>query len=87
MVYNLELLIDDGAPSTVYFYNSMCMEKKQKRQYAAPAIEVIAMENEGVIASSGITESMTPVGNQSVQWNSASSSDLEDMINDILTTE
>lgn len=63
------------------------MKVTQKKLYEAPSIEVIAMENEGVIAASGSTEVMNPVSSQSAQWNSASSNDLEDMINDILTIE
>ena len=64
------------------------MEKKQKKQYEAPAIEVIAMENEGVIAASGAsTENYEPVPISGSAYNGASSSDLEDMINDILTVE
>ena len=66
------------------------MEKKQKKQYEAPAIEVVAMENEGVIAASGgtgSTENYDPVPLSGSAYNGASSSDLEDMINDILTVE
>ena len=66
------------------------MEKKQKKQYEAPAIEVIAMENEGVIAASGgvgSTENYDPKPLSGSAYNGASSSDLEDMINDILTVE
>ena len=65
------------------------MEKKQKKQYEAPAIEVVAMENEGVIAASGAssTENYDPVPLSGSAYNGASSSDLEDMINDILTVE
>ena len=61
--------------------------------YLPPQVEVIQIENEGVIALSnfggadalsttknGYTGSPTP-------YNSASSSDLEDLINDILTIE
>ena len=59
--------------------------------YITPSIEVIKMENEGVIATSGepyhpITRSYS--GSTSTHsYNSASSSDLEDLINDILTVE
>ena len=68
------------------------MEKRQKKQYETPAIEVIAMENEGVIAASGAsgasgTENYDPVPLSGSAYNGASSSDLEDMINDILTVE
>lgn len=63
--------------------------KKAKQCYVSPSIEVIRMENEGVIAASG--ESYTPVSkvnNSTGSWsNSASSSDLEDMINDIFTVQ
>ena len=67
---------------------------KQKRTYVSPQIEVIQMENEGVIAASGGVSDMdvTPwsgAGNSSTygatRSYSAPSSDLEDMINDILT--
>lgn len=64
---------------------------KQKLVYLPPSIEIVAMENEGIIASS--TESMNPGnGNWSASsagfgTGAASSSDLEDMINDILTIE
>lgn len=72
------------------------MIMKQKLMYVAPSIEVIKMENEGVIAASGYG---TPdsIGNGGQLFKSsagtrsgggyASSSDLEDLINDILTVE
>lgn len=63
------------------------MDNMRKSKYEAPSIEVLAMENEGVIATSGGTESMNPVNAQTGRVNCASSSDLEDMINDILTVE
>ena len=62
-----------------------------REAYITPSIEVIKMENEGVIATSGepyhpITRSYS--GSTSTHsYNSASSSDLEDLINDILTVE
>ena len=71
-------------------YKAIFMDKKQKKQYEAPAIEVVAMENEGVIAASGgtgSTESYDPVPISGSAYNGASGSDLEDMINDILTVE
>ena len=52
-----------------------------REAYITPSIEVIKMENEGVIATSG--EPYHPI----TRYNSASSSDLEDLINDILTVE
>ncbi|ADV43152.1 hypothetical protein [Bacteroides helcogenes] len=61
-----------------------------REAYIAPSIEVIRIENEGVIAASGSTESYTPSTmstTRSRSYNSASGSDLEDMINDILTVE
>ena len=63
-----------------------------KETYIAPSIEVIKMENEGVIAASGSSEPYNPTpmssGRGSARnYNSASSSDLEDLINDILTVE
>lgn len=67
------------------------MKVMQKKQYEAPSIEVIAMENEGVIAASGAsgssTEGYTPTPLSGSAYSGASSSDLEDMINDILTVE
>lgn len=70
-------------------------EQDQKRvAYVAPSIEVIRMENEGVIAASGGVggnESVNPgpMSSNGVSrgYNSASSSELEDLINDILTVE
>lgn len=65
-------------------------ETIQKEAYAAPIIEVIRMENEGVIAASA--ESYKPISGNSYtgsgnSYNAASGSDLEDLINDILTVE
>lgn len=67
--------------------------KQNKEAYVSPRIEVIEMENEGVIAASGgvsnfpenpIGASTYSSGRNSRSYN-ASSSDLEDLINDILT--
>lgn len=65
-----------------------------KEAYTAPSIEVIKMEIEGVIAgstSTGSTEGYISGTLNSAStrrsYNSASSSDLEDLINDILTVE
>ena len=62
-----------------------------REAYITPSIEVIKMENEGVIATSGepyhpITRSYSGC-TSTHSYNSASSSDLEDLINDILTVE
>ena len=65
---------------------------KKKDMYVSPHIEVIKMENEGVIAASG---NLPPVGGggsaisstRGGSYNSAGSSDLEDLVNDILTVE
>lgn len=63
--------------------------KQTKEKYVSPSIEVIQVENEGVIAASVGEIPVKPMnssistGNRS--YNSASGSDLEDMINDILT--
>lgn len=61
-----------------------------KEAYVTPAVEVISMENEGVIAASGNVPGYNP-GNLSstrtVSPNAASSSDLEEMISDIFTVE
>lgn len=63
----------------------------RKETYAAPSLEVIKMENEGIIAASGNTESYSPTQMSSTRvnssYNSASSSDLEDLINDLFTVE
>lgn len=67
------------------------MEKKEK--YMPPVMEVIPMETEGVIAGSGNVPDMPvrPLGTTTSRSrsysNSASMSELEDMINDILTIE
>ena len=63
---------------------------KKKDMYISPQIEVIEMQNEGVIASSqlpGVGDGGSARAAQSREYNSAASSDLEDMINDILTLE
>lgn len=70
---------------------------KKKDMYVSPQIEVIEMENEGVIAASGGGSLDGNMGNnpwspktssKSMRGSSgANSSDLEDMINDILTIE
>ena len=63
-----------------------------KMTYTPPQVEVINMDLEGVIAGSGTLSDFTP-GSSYPQssarrgYNSASSSDLEDLINDILTVE
>ena len=67
-------------------------KKMRKEAYTAPSVEVIRMENEGVIAASNYgssTEGYEKVQTTSYSrgYNSASGSDLEDLINDILTVE
>ncbi|MGN0309016.1 MAG: hypothetical protein ACI4C3_00265 [Bacteroides sp.] len=63
---------------------------KKKEHYVSPSIEVVAMENEGVIAASN--EPMNPVESSAFKpgassaWG-ASSNDLESMIEDIFTFE
>jgi hypothetical protein len=66
----------------------------QKEKYLAPQIEIIKMENEGIIATSGNLPSVGNGGSayssrarSTRGYNGAISSDLEDMINDILTIE
>lgn len=63
----------------------------EKEAYAAPTIEVIHMESEGVIASSGFIDPYEPPTPMNYKVNrsygAASGSDLEDLINDILTVE
>lgn len=66
-----------------------------KMAYMPPQVEVIKMELEGVIAGSpgNSVNDFTGGGNLTNQtsvrrsYNSASGSDLEDLINDILTVE
>lgn len=70
----------------------MSIDKEIRREaYVAPSIEVIRMENEGVIAASNDRYNPRPLSkNYSTSprtYNSASGSDLEDLINDILTIE
>ncbi|WP_300698528.1 hypothetical protein [Bacteroides sp.] len=61
----------------------------KKDMYISPQVEVIEMENEGVIATSVEGFPNVPMSatrpNSVSRSNHASSSDLEDMINDILT--
>ncbi|ADV44668.1 hypothetical protein [Bacteroides helcogenes] len=63
----------------------------KKEKYVSPLIEVIQVENEGaVMVASG---NLPGVGNggsaiqSNVRSNSAGSSEIEDLINDILTIE
>ena len=56
-----------------------------KMTYTPPQMEVIKMDLEGVIAGSGNLSDFTSGSRRG--YNSASSSDLEDLINDILTVE
>ena len=73
------------------------MKQEKKQMDVAPAIEVIKMENEGVIAASsgslgdlidgGSAFSTGRSGRGGRSYNSASGSDLESMIEDILTFE
>lgn len=74
----------------------MTTDKKNRRAiYEAPSVEVVKLENEGVIAGSPGGSSYTEGYNRKELsssrptrgYNSASSSDLEDLINDILTVE
>lgn len=70
-------------------------QNENKATYTAPSIEIIEMENEGVIAASNEMPTFGNGGNiggssnsrSRSSYNSAASSDLEDMINDILTVE
>lgn len=71
-------------------YRSM---KEKKQHYVSPLIEVIRVENEGVIATSAPNIPDRPMTRtrgsyyEGRNYNSASSSELEDLINDILTIE
>lgn len=63
----------------------------KKYIYVSPRVEVIEMENEGVIATSGNPPSYGDDGSAFSRSNSlrksASSNDLESLIEDILTVE
>lgn len=77
------------------------MKTKQKEQYLTPAIEVIKMETEGGVMSgsmiggigdggnafSGNTYGRRTGGTTRHSYSGASTSELEDLINDILTIE
>lgn len=78
----------------------MKTETKHKERYLPPAVEVIPMETEGnccvntsiTSGSSGLDfEGVELVGTSATRstrgYNSATFSDIEDMINDILTIE
>lgn len=62
----------------------------KKKMYEAPRVEVIEVENEGVMALSmapdgGLTPDPASTRNSSSPYNASALSDFEDMINDILT--
>lgn len=71
------------------------MKQTIKDAYVAPSIEIIELENEGTVMSA--SNNMPGIGNgggigtpttrSNTRSYGASSSDLEDMINDILTVE
>lgn len=66
--------------------------EQEKKTYVSPCIEVIELENEEVIATSGQVGSMdietwSAPTNSQTYTHGASGNDLEDMINDILTIE
>lgn len=77
------------------------MKTKRKEQYLAPAIEVIKMETEGGVMSGSLGGGIGDGGNGLAgnsygrrtggatrhSYGSASTSELEDLINDILTIE
>lgn len=71
------------------------MKQTMKKAYVAPTIEVIEMENEGSVmmdsfgngGNIGKSVSNSSYDSRSSNSYGASSSDLEDMINDILTVE
>ena len=70
------------------------MKEQVKQAYVSPQIEVIKMENEGTVmsASGNLGDGIGNGGNIGTPaarrgYNAAGSSDLEDMINDILTVE
>lgn len=69
----------------------------KKQKYVSPRLEVIQVENEGVIAASNInsggggTSDMDEIPLNSSRsrgrYNAASGSEIEDMINDLFTVE
>lgn len=72
------------------------MEHKNREKYVSPQIEVIPVETEGSVMTSSANVELPPFtpgtgwGNRmsgSRPYSTASSSDLEDLINDILTVE
>lgn len=68
------------------------MEKKSREQYVSPQIELIQVDTEGSVMTGSLGNiNSDPGWNNSVsrtrQYNAASSNDLEDLINDILTVE
>lgn len=74
------------------------MNKKEKLTYVPPCIELIHVENEGVIAASGGSvngfdnggqwgkSSSAPTG-RSTYGTPANASDIEDLLNDLFTIE
>ena len=71
------------------------MNSKRKEQYLPPTIEVIEMQTEGGVMSGSATSgsidtpTVVPGGDAFTKstYNGASSNELEDLINDILTIE
>lgn len=72
------------------------MKQKEKQTYVAPAIEVIEMETESVLATSGTNpgngggvdlSNFNRSGSRSRGGAYATGSEIEDMLNDILTIE
>lgn len=65
----------------------------KKQKYVSPQLEVVQVENEGVIAASGgggaPDMDVDPLNNSQSRsrYNAASGSEIEDMINDIFTVE
>lgn len=68
------------------------MNSKQKEQYLTPIIEVIEMQTEGGVMIGSLGDvpdagSATKTYSTGTRYNAASRSELEDLINDILTIE
>ncbi len=70
------------------------MEKlKERAIYVAPSIEVLEMEHEGGVMNSslkpfeegGSATMINPYQGGGIRYNSSSATDLEELINDILT--
>ena len=62
------------------------MKEERKAKYVTPQIEIIEMESEGVMALSNMP-GRSSSRRSTQRYSSSSISELEDLINDILTFE